>query len=161
MPQIPDSLPTTLLMLVALGAVFYFFLLRPQQKRAKEQQAKLASIDVGTRVMLTSGIYGTVRHLGEKQVIVEVGPGVEITIVRQAIMQIINPSEEEFEYTDDADETADAATDAPITAPTNEEIEAFFSEHAEQTSDSPEDPAPRSAETADNPDEPGSPSTSK
>jgi preprotein translocase subunit YajC len=140
-------------MIVALGAVFYFFLLRPQQKKAKEQQARLASIDVGTRVMLTSGIYGTIRHMGEKQVIIEVGPGVEITVVRQAIMQIINPTDEEFEYTDDAEEQADDTAAPVIKTPTNEEIEAFFSEHAEQSENTPDTP--------DKPDEPGSPSSNK
>ncbi|WP_051208584.1 preprotein translocase subunit YajC [Propionicicella superfundia] len=126
-----DQFTMTILMLAVLGVVFYFFLLRPQQKRMKEQQQKMSSIDVGTRVMLTSGIFGTVRHRGEKQLILEVAPGLEITVVKQAIMKIVDPSEEEFEYEDEsASEAAIPVAEDQVSAPTNEEIAAFFEKEA-------------------------------
>ena len=96
----------TVLMVVLMGAALYFLLIRPQKKRAKEQQEKLAAIEAGSRVMTISGIIGTVSHLGEKQAILEIAPGVEITIDKRALST--QPIEDEFEYVD-----ADADTEAP------------------------------------------------
>ncbi|MCL1838571.1 MAG: preprotein translocase subunit YajC [Propionibacteriaceae bacterium] len=88
--------PMSLAMLAAVVAAFYFLMIRPQQKRKKEQTEKIASLEVGARVMTVHGIFGTIVHLGEKQVILEISPGVEMTLVKQAIST--QPVEEEFEY---------------------------------------------------------------
>lgn len=119
----------TILMIVAVIALFYFMLLRPQQKRAKEQKTLMAAIKPGDRVMTISGIVGTIRHLGEKQAIIEISPGVEMTVVKGAIST--QPVEDEFEYSDDAEPAAadadgsfeqPAAADAPsaVAAPAAE-----------------------------------------
>lgn len=91
----------TILMIVAVIALFYFMMVRPQQKRAKEQKEMMAAIKPGDRVMTISGIVGTVRHYGEKQVILEISPGVEMTVVKGAIST--QPVDDEFEYSDDAE----------------------------------------------------------
>ena len=79
---------STLLMVALMGGALYFLLLRPQQKRAKEQQAKLAALEAGARVMTISGIIGTISHLGEKQAILEITPGVEITVDKRALSKV-------------------------------------------------------------------------
>jgi preprotein translocase subunit YajC len=93
--------PTTILLLVGVVALAYFMLIRPQQKRAKEQRDLMAAIKPGDRVMTISGIVGTIRYLGEKQVILEISPGVEMTLVKAAISS--QPVDDEFEYSDEAD----------------------------------------------------------
>lgn len=93
---------STLLMVALMGGAFYFLLIRPQKKRAKEQQEALAAMQAGSRVMTISGIIGTISHIGEKQAILEIAPGVEITIDKRALST--QPIEDEFEYVD-----ADAA----------------------------------------------------
>ena len=90
-----------ILMIVAFGAIMYFLMIRPQQKRMKEHQALINSIEPGTRVLLTSGIFGTVRHIGERQVIVELAPGTEVTMVKGNIAKVVGADEEEFEFSDD------------------------------------------------------------
>ena len=95
-----DQTLTTVLMFGALIVGGYFLMIRPQQKRAKEQQDMIARLAEGSRVMLTSGVFATVRHLGTKQAVVEVPPGVELTILRQAIVRTVPADEEEFEYSD-------------------------------------------------------------
>lgn len=90
-----------ILFIAVIGAALYFLMIRPQQKRAKEQKAKMAALEPGARVMTISGIFGTIRHLGEKQAIIEVAPGVEFTIDKRAIST--QPVEDEFEYIDEAD----------------------------------------------------------
>jgi preprotein translocase subunit YajC len=86
-------------MLVGVLALFYFMLVRPQQKRTKQQQELMSGLQTGDRVMTISGIVGTVRYLGEKQVIIEISPGVDMTVVKGAISS--QPVEDEFEYDED------------------------------------------------------------
>ncbi|MBI4900422.1 MAG: preprotein translocase subunit YajC [Actinobacteria bacterium] len=92
--------PLTLAMIAVLIVVGYFMIIRPQQKRTKAAAALQASIQDGSRVMMSGGIFGTVRHMGDKQVVVEVSPGVELTFVRQAIIRPLKDDEDEFEYAD-------------------------------------------------------------
>lgn len=108
------DLGSTLLMVAMMGAALYFLMIRPQQRRAKEQKEVLSALGDGSRVMLVSGIVGTVRHLGEKQAIIEVAPGVEMTVVKAAIST--QPVEDEFEYVDDQEPSdATPAVDADVT----------------------------------------------
>lgn len=92
-----------ILMIVAFGALMYFLMIRPQQKRMKEHQAAIGALAPGSRVLMTSGMFGTVRHLGERQAIVELAPGVEITVVKGNIARPVTADEEEFEFADEAD----------------------------------------------------------
>ncbi len=90
--------------IVAIGAFLYFIMIRPQQKRAKAHQATISALAPGVRVLLNSGVFATVRHLGEAQAIVELAPGVEVTILKATIGRPARPDEEEFEFSDDADQ---------------------------------------------------------
>ena len=92
--------PLTLAMIGVLIVVGYFLIIRPQQKRTKEAAALQKSLQDGSRVMMSGGIFGTIRHMGDKQVVVEVSPGVELTFVRQAIIRPLKDDEDEFEYAD-------------------------------------------------------------
>ena len=137
---------STVLMLVLMGAAFYFLLIRPQQKRAKKQAEMTNALAPGARVMLSSGVFGTIRHLGDRQAIIEIAPGIEMTVVKQAIMKIVDPSEEEFEYEEEAVIVEETVDEELVREPTNEEIDAFF--HEESSADRLDD------ETR--PDDPGS-----
>jgi preprotein translocase subunit YajC len=110
--------PLTLAMVAVLVVVGYFLIIRPQQKRAKEAKELQASLQEGSRVMMSGGIFGTLRHLGDKQVVVEVSPGVELTFVRQAIIRPLKDDEDEFEYADVAEpgSVEPDLVDAPLTA---------------------------------------------
>lgn len=100
--------PTFLLMIVAFGALMYFLTIRPQQKRMKAHQETLSSLSPGTRVLLTSGLFATLRHIGERQAIVELAPGVEVTVIKGNIARVATADEEEFEFSDDADVDGEA-----------------------------------------------------
>lgn len=106
--------PTTIFMLIALVAIMYFMLIRPAQKKAKEQQELVTTLQPGTRIMTTAGVFGTIRHLGDVQAIIEISPGIEMTVTKQAILRAVREEEDEFEYEDaDADPDAAASDDAP------------------------------------------------
>lgn len=106
----PDT--TTIVMLVALFGLMYFMLIRPAQRKARDQQQLVNTIQPGARIMTGAGIFGTVRHIGDRQAIIEISPGVELTVAKQAILRVVTPDEDEFEY-DDApvDSIEDDVTD--------------------------------------------------
>ncbi len=104
---------TWIIYIAVMVAFFYFALIRPTQRRSQEQRKTLAAIQTGTRVMLTSGIYGTVRATGNLQLVVELAPGMDVTVVKAAVAKVVSPEEEEFEYADDAEDLA--APDAEVT----------------------------------------------
>ena len=62
-------------LLALMFGAFYFLLIRPQQKRTKEQKEHMSTLSEGSRVMTISGIIGTIKHIGEKQAIIEISPG--------------------------------------------------------------------------------------
>ena len=94
-----------LLMLVVFVGAAYFLMIRPQQKRMREHQSQIDALLPGARVILNSGIFATISHIADTQAIVELAPGVEVTILKQAIARVTKNDEEEFEFTDEAEET--------------------------------------------------------
>ncbi len=76
-----------ILMMVAIFAIMWFFMIRPQQKKQKEIQKWRNSITVGTNVVTAGGIYGVVRGINEADNIleVEIANGVRIRIDRNSV----------------------------------------------------------------------------
>ena len=83
-----------LLPLLAILALFWFMVIRPQQRRQKQVVALQDSIRVGQRVMMSSGIYGTVASLTDDRARLEVAPGTVIEIARAAIAKLDSPTHE-------------------------------------------------------------------
>ncbi len=77
--------------LIILFIIFYFLLIRPQQKRAKETQAMQDSINVGDTVITNGGIYGTVKRIDEHVVTLQCSDRVFIKIIRKAISSKVDP----------------------------------------------------------------------
>jgi len=86
-------------------------MVRPAQKRQAEHIKAVSSIEEGSRVLTTSGVLATVRHLGERQAVIEITPGVEMTVMKAALVRVLKTDEEEFEYEDDAEITPDHSDD--------------------------------------------------
>ena len=83
------SLISTLIMFGAIFAIFYFMIIRPQQKRAKEREKLLSAIQKGDKVVLSSGLHGTVAGLEEKTCLIDVGNNVKMKFDRSAIASVI------------------------------------------------------------------------
>ena len=78
--------------LLALMLVVLIVLPARQRKRMQAQAAQMqAALQVGTPVMTTSGLHGTVAALGETTVDLEIAPGVVVTFIRQAILEVRRP----------------------------------------------------------------------
>jgi preprotein translocase subunit YajC len=75
-----------ILMLVVMFAIFYFLLIRPQQKRAKQHKELVESLKVGDQVVTAGGIHGKVAAIQETVVTLEVATGVKIKVNRSAVV---------------------------------------------------------------------------
>ena len=74
--------------LVMLVAIFYFLLLRPEQRRRKEHTDLLAGLKRNDQVVMASGIHGRVTTLGDKVLTVEIAPKVQVQVDRTAIQSV-------------------------------------------------------------------------
>jgi preprotein translocase subunit YajC len=75
--------------LVLIFVVFYFLLIRPQTKRAKEHRAMVAALETGAEVVTAGGILGKVVELGDQFVVVEIADGVRVKVQRHTITQVL------------------------------------------------------------------------
>lgn len=83
----PSMMPT-ILMLVAMFAILYFFMIRPQQKKQKEIQKFRNSLTVGQDIVTIGGMHGTIKSINDADntVTIEVATGVKIKFAKAAIV---------------------------------------------------------------------------
>ncbi len=79
----------SLVMLVVFVAVFYFLLIRPQSKRAKEHRNLIAGLAKGDEVMTSGGILGKIVELNDQFVTVAIANNVEIKVQKSAIVNVL------------------------------------------------------------------------
>lgn len=84
----PD-LFTNLLPLVLMFAIFYFLLIRPQQKRAKTRNSMLQALKKGDKVITIGGLHGTIDQITDDQVILKVNESSKMTFERSAINAVV------------------------------------------------------------------------
>lgn len=77
-----------IIMLVAMFAIFYFLLIRPQQKRAKQQKELVGGLKAGDSVVTAGGIHGKITAVEEATVTLEVATGVKIKMNRASITEV-------------------------------------------------------------------------
>jgi preprotein translocase subunit YajC len=87
----------TLLPILLIGVVFYFLLIRPQQRRARAQQELTRSTEVGDEVVTIGGIFGVVREVDDDSILLEVAPGTELRFLRSAIARKLTADDEPVE----------------------------------------------------------------
>jgi preprotein translocase subunit YajC len=78
-----------ILSIILMFAIFYFLLIRPQQKRQKERQAMLSQLKKGDRVVTIGGIHGTIVDLDDDKVTLRVAETTKIVFERSAISSVI------------------------------------------------------------------------
>ena len=77
---------STLIMIVLMIAIFYFFMIRPQNKERKRMRDFLESLQVGSKVRTASGVYGKVKEIKDTVIILEVADNVKIKIDKNYIV---------------------------------------------------------------------------
>jgi len=83
--------------LIVIMLLMYMFLIRPQQKRVKEQQALVRSLAAGDEVLLSSGIHGVVKEVEEESGVIwlEVAQDLELKVLRSAVDRKFQPDTDE------------------------------------------------------------------
>jgi preprotein translocase subunit YajC len=90
---------TNILFIVALFAIMYFVMIRPQQKQMKEQQTLLSALKKGDDVVTSSGILGKVWMVADKTVTLEVSSGVRLRILKSSIQGKVSVNDEPVKAT--------------------------------------------------------------
>jgi len=75
----------SILILVVMIGLLYMVMIRPQQRRARQQRSLQSAVDVGDEVVTIGGIYGEVTEVDDETVVIEIADGVEVRFVRSAI----------------------------------------------------------------------------
>lgn len=84
----PEAMLLQFLPLVALVVLFYFLMIRPQQRRMKQHQAMLGALKRGDTVVLSSGMIGKIVRVEDKEVGVEIATGVTVKVVKGMISDV-------------------------------------------------------------------------
>jgi preprotein translocase subunit YajC len=87
------SLISTFVMFGAIFLIFYFMIIRPQQKRAKEREKMLSNMQKGDRVITSGGLHGVIAGIDDKTVLLQVGENVKMKFERSAIASIVERKE--------------------------------------------------------------------
>src|SRR3990167_11502098 len=84
----PEAMLLQFLPLVGLVVLFYFLMIRPQQKRMKQHQAMISNLKRNDTVVLNSGVIGKVVRVEDKEVGLEIAQGVTIKVVKGMISEV-------------------------------------------------------------------------
>ncbi len=91
----------TFIILAVLVGLFYVLIMRPQRNRQRKAAQTQSQVMPGQRVRTTAGMYGTVVSGDDRDVVIEIAPGVEVTMLRRAVMDVVSddamPSHEDIE----------------------------------------------------------------
>jgi preprotein translocase subunit YajC len=82
-----------LLPIIGMLAIFYLLLIRPQQKRQKQQQSMITALRKGDRIMTTGGIYGTISGIKENIIVLKIAENVKIEILKNSVASLVEKGE--------------------------------------------------------------------
>jgi preprotein translocase subunit YajC len=84
-----------LIIIIAMFALLWVLLIRPQRKRLQEQRELHSSLEVGDEILTAGGVYGIVRELGEEDdLVLEIAPGTNVRVARRAVAGIVEEEED-------------------------------------------------------------------
>jgi preprotein translocase subunit YajC len=90
------GLMSNIILFGSIILIFYFMIIRPQQKRAKERQKLIDSMKKGDKVVTSGGMYGTIAGLDDKTVLVQIADNVKVKLDRGSIASIVSESAPEI-----------------------------------------------------------------
>ncbi|GHV96801.1 hypothetical protein AGMMS50293_31210 [Spirochaetia bacterium] len=108
-PAGPQSFITSLLPFAAIIGIFYFLIIRPQNKKKKETENMLKALKKGDKIVTIGGIHGTIQSVKESSVILRVDENTKVEFSRSAISTVLVVAKEEKieEQSADSDSTDD------------------------------------------------------
>ena len=91
-PVRQDGMGMLVPMLLIL-AIFYFMMIRPQQRKEKERRKMIEELRAGAKIVFAGGLMGTIQEATEKTFKVEICPGTTVEIARASVSEVIPPAE--------------------------------------------------------------------
>ena len=82
---------------IIIGLVFYFLLIRPQQRRSKDHKSFLSNLKNGDEILTSSGIYGKIEGLTDEFVILEIAEGTKVRILKSQIHSLVNETKNQVQ----------------------------------------------------------------
>jgi preprotein translocase subunit YajC len=76
--------------LILMFAIFYFLLIRPQQKKAKQHREMIASLKKGDRVVSSGGLHGTITGISDDVITMEIAPKIRVKVSRGSVAAAVN-----------------------------------------------------------------------
>ncbi len=107
-----------LIVIVSIFGLLWVLVLLPQQRRVRAHQQLVMSLEEGDEVILTAGIFGRITVLGPEELDLEVAPGVELRVARQAVLRRVEHAIDSNRVAEDAD--AEIVDGDDFDAPTDE-----------------------------------------
>ncbi|MDR0998469.1 MAG: preprotein translocase subunit YajC [Treponema sp.] len=107
----PAGLVTSLIPFAAIIGIFYFLILRPQNKKQKETRRMLDALKKGDRVVTIGGVHGIIQSVKDHSVILRIDDNTKVEFSRSAISTVESQAKEEKE-----DKKAESGTDSPADA---------------------------------------------
>ena len=90
MPTVGGNPLVSFVPIIAMFAIFYFLLIRPQQQQAKEHQKMLENLKKGDRILTAGGIYGTITGFKGNDLEVQITQNVKVTVARSGVSKLVN-----------------------------------------------------------------------
>jgi len=84
---------STIVLFGSIIAIFYFMIIRPQQKRAKERQRMLDAVKKGDKIVTSGGIYGKVAGMDDKTLLIEIADNVKVKVDKSAVGAVLSESD--------------------------------------------------------------------
>ena len=83
-----------LIVLVAMFALLWLFLIRPQRQRAQAHRELLTKVEVGDEVLTVGGLIGRVRSVQDEELVLEIAPGTQVRVARRSVAAVLSPEDE-------------------------------------------------------------------
>ena len=80
---------STIIMFGAIFLIFYFMIIRPQQKKSKDRDKLLSHLEKGDKVITSGGIHGIIAGIDEKTLLVQISDNLKVKVERSAVTQVI------------------------------------------------------------------------
>ena len=109
-----------LLIIIVLFGLFYMTIIRPQRNKQRQAAQTQSQVMPGQRVRTTAGIYGTVVSGDDRDVVVEIAPAVQITMLRRGIMDVVPEDDQAGTTSQPADTTTSSSSDDQQSKPADD-----------------------------------------
>jgi len=83
-----------IIFIVLILAALWLLMIRPAQRRQRDQQKLMSAMEVGDEIVTAGGLYGTVKALEDDEVRLEIAPGIEVRVARRAVAGVVSDKEE-------------------------------------------------------------------